>query len=205
MKQRLPILLAWLAVPLLFALLVSLLPDTTLVTIGITQIPFLAFSGLVVTYVVRGELSERSLRLATAFAALAGLAFAGYLSYSWSQNVLPKCSSGGCLATEFSTYADMFLGIRTSTVGVFGYSLVLLSLLIPGLWGQAATWSLGLFGFLVSLYLTSSSVLVLETTCQWCLGSATAMTTILIISSLRLYLANRRMNELTGKDPDPAV
>lgn len=205
MKQRLPILLAWLAVPLLFALFISLLPGTTLVSIGITQIPFLAFSGLVVTYVVRGEVSERTLRLATAFAALAGLAFAGYLSYSWSQNVLPQCSSGGCAATEFSTYADMFLGIRTSTVGVVGYSLVLLSLLIPGLWAKAATWSLGIFGFLVSLYLTLSSIFVLETTCQWCLGSATAMTTILIVSSLRLFLVYRRMDELPDKDPDPAI
>lgn len=193
MSRRLLIPLLWLPIPFLYAGFVSLFPDTTSESIVITQIPFLALSGVVIVYAIRGRLSELALRLATGFAAVAGLAFAGYLTYKWNQNVLPECSTGGCAAAQFSKYADMFFGIRTSTVGVYGYSLVLLSLLIPGLWGKVSTWALGLFGFGVSVYLTSSSIFDLGTTCQWCLGSASAMTTILLISSMRLAIEYRQV------------
>jgi uncharacterized membrane protein len=174
--------------PFLFAWFVSTFPDTTRESILITQLPFLALSGVVVAYAFQGRLSELTLRLATGFAALAGLAFAGYLTYKWNQNALPQCSTSGCATAQASKYSDMFFDIRTSDVGVFGYSLVLLSLFIPGLWGKAATWALSIFGFAVSAYLTASSIFDLETTCQWCIGSAAAMTTILLISSLRIAL-----------------
>ena len=36
------------------------------------------------------------------------------------------------------------------------------------------------------MYLTFYSVTELQTTCQWCIGSATAMTTIMVLSYWRL-------------------
>jgi uncharacterized membrane protein len=182
-------LLYWIPVPILFGLFVSFFPDTTVESIVITQLPFLALTGLVVAWVVRGSVSDGGLRLATAFAALAGLAYAAYLTYEWSQGSVPQCATGGCTVAQFSEGAELFFDFRTSTVGVVGYCLVLLSLLLPGVYGRVSTFALGTFGLGTSIYLTSYSIFELKTTCQWCLGSAAAMTTIFAISSIRLIKA----------------
>jgi uncharacterized membrane protein len=198
MEGRLRYLLFWIPVPILFGLFVSLFPDTTVESIVITQIPFLALTGVVVVYVLRGRLTELDLRLATGFAALAGLGYAAYLTYEWSQGSVPQCATGGCTVAQFSEGAELFFDFRTSTVGVVGYCLVLLSLLIPGVYGRVSTFALGTFGFGTSIYLTSYSIFELKTTCQWCLGSAAAMTTIFAISSIRLIKAYLD----GGYDPD---
>ncbi len=204
MDRRLRYGLFWIPVPILFGLFVWSFPETTLESIVITQIPFLALSGLVVLYALRGTLSELSMRLATAFAALAGLAYASYLTYEWSQGSIPQCATGGCTAVQFSPGAELFFDFRTSTVGVVGYCLVLLSLLIPGVYGRASTWALGAFGFGTSIYLTTYSIFELKTTCQWCLGSAAAMTTIFVISTIRLMHAylNPELDLDDLDDPD---
>jgi uncharacterized membrane protein len=182
-------LLFWLPIPALFAFFILLMPDTTIESVLITQLPFLALSLLVVYSVFKG-FSEKIIKLVILFAALTGLGFATYLSIKWQQNVLPECGSGGCAAAQFSKYADMFFGIRTSLVGVIGYILILLSLLFKGDFARFLTLGLALFGFVVSAYLTYSSVFDLETTCQWCLGSASAMTTIFTLSCFRLWFAD---------------
>lgn len=204
MDQRLRYLLFWTPVPILFGLFVWTFPDATLESIVITQIPFLALSGLVVAWVVRGWLTETTLRLATGFAAVAGLAYAAYLTYEWSQGSIPQCATGGCTVAQFSAGAELFFDFRTSTVGVVGYCLVLLSLLIPGVYGRASTWALGAFGFGTSIYLTTYSIFELKTTCQWCLGSAAAMTTIFAISTIRLMHAylNPEFDADDFDDPD---
>jgi uncharacterized membrane protein len=204
MDRRLRYGLFWIPVPILFGLFVWSFPETTIESIVITQIPFLALSGLVALYALRGTPSELSLRLVTVFAALVGLAYASYLTYEWSQGSIPQCATGGCTVVQFSAGAELFLGFRTSTVGVVGYCLVLLSLLIPGIYGTVSTWALGIFGFGTSIYLTSYSIFELQTTCQWCLGSAAAMTTIFTISSIRLvrtYLDSGY--DLDDTDVDP--
>lgn len=189
MQGRLRYLLFWIPVPILFGLFVSFFPDTTVESIVITQIPFLALTGVVLVYVIRGRLTELDLRLATAFAALAGLAYAAYLTYEWGQGSVPQCATGGCTIAQFSDGAELFFDFRTSTVGVVGYCLVLVSLLIPGVYGRVSTFALGTFGLGTSIYLTSYSIFELKTTCQWCLGSAAAMTTIFTISAIRLIKA----------------
>ena len=179
--------LPWVGVLVAFGVLVSLLPDTTVESIVITQIPLVPVTGLVIYRFFRpGELPEKAVKITTALVALAGLSFATYLAVKWAAGELPTCSTGGCTAAQYSEGADLFFGIRTTTVGITGYSLVLLSLLIPRNPGRFATTFLGTFGFGTSMYLTSYSVLTLETTCQWCLGSAAAMTTIMALSYWRL-------------------
>lgn len=182
------VLFFWLPTPFLFAGFVWLMPDTTIESIAITQAPFLALTFLVGLSVLKG-FTEKLIKLAILFAALCGLAFASYLAIKWQQNVLPQCGSGGCAAAQFSKYADMFFGIRTSTVGIIGYLLLIFSLLLKGEVGRIVTLALATFGFAVSVYLTASSIFDLETTCQWCLGSASAMTTIFILSLIRLWFS----------------
>ncbi|MFM8519779.1 MAG: vitamin K epoxide reductase family protein [Solirubrobacterales bacterium] len=179
--------LPWIGVLVLFGVGVSLLPDATTETILITQTPLLPVSGLVIYSFFRsGPLPELAVRITIALVALAGLSFASYLAIKWAAGELPTCSTGGCTAAQYSDGADLFFGIRTTTVGITGYSLVLLSLLLPGNLGRFTTPFLGTFGFGTSMYLTFYSVTELNTTCQWCLGSAAAMTTIMVLSYWRL-------------------
>jgi len=182
------IFLAWLSIPVLFGLFIFNLPEASIESVIITQIPFLALSGIIGFYLLKNRLPENVIKIATGFAGLAGLAFAGYLALKWSQGTLPNCSAGGCVKAQYSSYAELFFGIRTTTVGIIGYCLVLLSLIIKGNIGRATTAILGTIGIAVSFYLTYSSVFVLDTTCQWCLGSASAMTTIFTLSMIRLWL-----------------
>lgn len=179
--------LPWVGVLVGFGVLISVLPDTTVESIVITQIPLVPVTGLIVYGFLRsGELPEVAARVTSALVALAGLSFASYLAIKWASGVLPTCSTGGCATAQYSEGADLFFGIRTTTVGITGYSLVLLSLLIPGNLGRMSTAFLGTFGFGTSMYLTFYSVTELDTTCQWCIGSATAMTTIMALSYWRL-------------------
>ncbi|MFM8889364.1 MAG: vitamin K epoxide reductase family protein [Solirubrobacterales bacterium] len=179
--------LPWVGVLVAFGVLISVLPDTTAESIAITQIPLIPVSGLVIFSFFRtGPLPEAAARVTVALVALAGMSFAAYLASKWASGELPTCSTGGCTAAQYSDGADLFFGIRTTTVGLTGYSLVLLSLLVPGNAGRFITAFLGTFGFGTSMYLTFYSVTELETTCQWCIGSATAMTTIMVLSYWRL-------------------
>lgn len=177
----------WIAFLILFGFGVTLLPGTTWQSIMTTQIPLIPVSGLVIfRYFNPGPFSEKAVKITTAFVALAGFAFAAYLAWEWHRGVLPQCGSGGCTAAQYSPGGELFFGIRTTTVGLTGYTLVLLSLLLPGNLGRLATAGLGTFGFATSMYLTGYSVTELNTTCQWCIGSATAMTTIFTLSFWRL-------------------
>ena len=180
--------LPWVAVLVLAGILVSLLPGTTKWSILITQIPLLPVTGLVVyRYFRPGYLPERAVKVTIALVALAGLSFAIYLGATWATGGTPTCSAGGgCSAAETSEGATLFFGIRTTTVGMVGYSLILLSLLVPGNLGRISTAALGTFGFGTSAYLTTYLATEFQTSCQWCLGSSVAMTTIFALSFWRL-------------------
>ena len=181
--------LPWVGVLVAAGVLVSLLPGTTKWSILITQIPLVPVTGLVVYRFFRpGELPEKAAKITIALVALAGLSFAIYLGVSWNDGAsTATCSvGGGCSAAETSDGATLFFGIRTTTVGMIGYSLVLLSLLIPGNLGRMATAFLGTFGFGTSAYLTTYLATEFNTSCQWCLGSSAAMTTIFALAYWRL-------------------
>lgn len=180
----------WVAVLVLAGLIVSLLPETTKWSILITQLPLIPVTGLVIYRFLRPEegLQERALKITIALVALVGLAFAVYIGLSWGgggSNAV--CSTGGCNAAETSDGAKLFFGIRTTTVGMVGYSLILLSLLVPGNVGRLTTAFLGTFGFATSVYLTHYLATEFNTSCQWCLGSAFAMTTLFALSYWRLF------------------
>lgn len=181
-----PAKISWLLFLPLFALFVLALPDSTWQTVLITQVVLLPMTFF---FFLPGDLERRMRWTLVAVAAL-GLLCASYLAYNWYTESTVQCSTDGCAIAQSSSYATLFFGIPTSTVGVIGYTLVLLSLLLwsrPG--GELLTAALGAFGLAVSWYLTYSSVVVLETTCQWCLGSATAMTAIGILSYIAFVRA----------------
>ncbi len=116
-----------------------------------------------------------------------GLAIAGYLTYVKYAHLKPIClTGGGCEVVQSSSYAT-FAGMPVPVLGLTGYALILLTLLIPGDIGRGATALLAVSGFGFSIYLTWLELVRIKAICQWCVGSAIVMTALAIVSSIRLW------------------
>lgn len=133
-------------------------------------------------------MTDRRLGIAIAFICTLGLGVAGYLTYNKIAGGKIACPVGGtgCSIVQKSEYAE-FAGIPVPYLGLFGWISILLSLLIPGDIGRAATALLGVFGFLFSMYLTYLEIWVIEAICQWCVANAVLMTFLAIVAVVRLW------------------
>lgn len=128
-------------------------------------------------------------RQAIAILALAGVFVALYL---WLHKVgligVLQCGTGGCDTVQGSPYADL-LGLPVALYGVVGYAVLLVLSLVavqqpdaaPG-WPDAALALLASLGFLFTVYLTAVELFVIHAFCRWCLGSATIITAITVLS-----------------------
>lgn len=122
------------------------------------------------------ESGKDGLLYAIAAFATAGLAVAVYLTYVKYNGGVPSCSIvHGCQRVQDSAYAEL-AGLPIPVLGIIGYTLILLSLLIPGERGRMATALLALIGFGFSAYLTYLELFVIDALCQWCVISAVTMT-----------------------------
>jgi uncharacterized membrane protein len=130
--------------------------------------------------------TERRLRLAAAALALVGLAIAAYITIADSSGATPVCLAGGhgCQTVAESSYAEL-AGIRVSTIGIFGYALVLGAAATPGDPGRLAGFVLALVGAGFSVYLTYLEFGVIDAVCQWCLASAVVMALLLVVGGWR--------------------
>jgi uncharacterized membrane protein len=132
-------------------------------------------------------MTDRRLGIVIAILGLIGLAIATYLTYVHYAHLKPLClSSGGCEIVQNSQYAH-FAGIPVPVLGLVGWIGILLSLLIPGDLGRAATALLTLFGFGFSAYLTYLELFKIHAICQWCVGNAVIMTLTMILAVTRLW------------------
>ena len=116
---------------------------------------------------------------------LAGIAIASYLTWVHYEGISPVCTTGGCERVQASTYAEIG-PIPVALLGLIGYVLILVSLVVPGEIGRALTFMLTLSGFAFSLYLTYLEVFVIDALCQWCLASAVVMTLLFVTATVRL-------------------
>jgi uncharacterized membrane protein len=131
-------------------------------------------------------MTDRRLGIAITVLGFLGLGIATYLTYVHYAGLEPICAaSRGCEIVQQSKYAE-FAGIPVPVLGLVGYIGILLSLLIPGDIGRAATALLALFGFGFSAYLTYLEIYKIKAICQWCVGSAIVMTIIAILAFVRL-------------------
>lgn len=114
------------------------------------------------------------------------MAVAGYLTYTgWSGDQAAFCEAGsGCDLVQSSQWAT-FLGVPTAVWGLLSYvALAYIAVRVkrpPVQWQRA--WVVGVIGWGVSVYLTAISVVVLGTTCPYCLASLgifTAIVTLLV-------------------------
>ena len=117
---------------------------------------------------------------------LAGMAVASYLTYTgWTGDRLAYCEAGGgCDIVQSSQWAS-FLGVPTALWGLLlyaGLAYIALRVRRPAAQWRGA-WILAMVGLGVSVYLTAISLLVIQATCPYCLGSLgifTAITALLL-------------------------
>jgi uncharacterized membrane protein len=131
--------------------------------------------------------SDRTLRIAAATVALAGVAVAGYLTLVHFEDEALVCvAGGGCETVQESEYAEI-AGIPVALLGLGAY-LVMLGLLV---WDTAharlAASVVALVGLLFSLYLLALQLFVIEAVCVWCLANDVVIAPLLaVLTALRL-------------------
>ena len=121
--------------------------------------------------------SERSLRIAAAVLALAGIGVAIYIVIADSGGGAPKCLAGGsgCETVAHSRYSHL-AGVNVAVFGIVGYALLLVSAILAGDPGRFGGFVAALIGFGYSIYLTYLELFVIDAICQWCVASAVLMT-----------------------------
>ena len=130
--------------------------------------------------------SERTLRIAGALLAVAGIGVATYIAIAESGGGAPKCLAGGhgCQTVAESSYSHL-AGINVAVLGIAGYVLLLVAALWPGDAGRFGGFLTALVGFGFSAYLTYLELFVIDAICQWCVASAVVMTLSLAVAAAR--------------------
>ena len=141
--------------------------------------------------------SERTLRIAGALLAIAGIGVATYIAIAESGGGAPKCLAGGhgCQTVAESRYSHL-AGVNVAVIGIAGYVLLLVAALWPGDAGRFGGFLTGLIGFGFSVYLTYLELFVIDAICQWCVASAVVMTLSLAVAACRAFAYTGR--ELSG-------
>jgi uncharacterized membrane protein len=132
-------------------------------------------------------LSDRALRIAAVFVALAGIAVAGYLTWAHYADRSVICvQGGGCEEVQESSYAEI-AGIPVAVLGLAFYvsTLALLAWDDPIARISAAT--LALVGLLFSAYLVVVQVFVIDAVCLWCMASDLVLVPALaVLTAMRI-------------------
>jgi uncharacterized membrane protein len=132
-------------------------------------------------------MSRRTLKYLMIALTVAGLALASYLTYVHYAGIKVACVQGHdeCEAVQTSIYSHV-AGVPVATMGLIGYFLILVSLLVPDSENsRLATLILTLGGFGFSVYLTYREVFSLEKICEWCVSSAILLTILMGLSIWR--------------------
>ena len=130
---------------------------------------------------------QNYLRIISIILALAGIGISIYLTWVHYSDVNPVCTSGtSCIKVQNSDYADV-QGIPVALLGIIGYSLILISLIIKHKYSIMVTIFLTTIGVGFSLYLTYLELFVINAICEWCVISAIIMIILFILSWIRAF------------------
>jgi uncharacterized membrane protein len=134
-------------------------------------------------------MTDRRLRLAMAVVGVAGLAIAGYLTWTHYAGIRPVClASGGCERVQTSSYAHL-AGVPVALIGIAGYAAILATVALRGETVLVLSALAALVGFGFSAYLTYLELFTIDAVCQWCVASAIAMTALAALAVWRLVRA----------------
>lgn len=138
--------------------------------------------------------NEDLLRWVGVLMAIVGIGISLYLSYVKLADTEVVCSTSGaldCHSVQDSAYASL-LGVPIAFLGLAGYGAILGILLLSSrielfeAYGPALLFSITLFGFMYSMFLTYVEGFILEKWCQWCIASAMLMTGLFVMSGVQL-------------------
>ena len=144
------------------------------------------------------------LRIAHLVITTIGILDSVYLSWIKFAHQESRCLAGvgDCFSVNTSRYATIF-GIPVAVIGLVGYCLVLLFLLLESRdqgWqanSLMAVFGLTLFGTLFSAYLTFLEIAVIRAICPFCVISAVSMLSLFVISIVRLALPAKEGQSIT--------
>jgi uncharacterized membrane protein len=132
-------------------------------------------------------LSDRVLRPLAALVALAGVAVAGYLTWSRLGNGSVVCPiGGGCETVQESEYAEL-VGIPVAVPGLVAYAVVLGLIAWDTPYARLAAAAFALVGLVFSGYLLVVQLFVIDAVCIWCLANDVVIAPALaVVTGLRL-------------------
>jgi uncharacterized membrane protein len=118
--------------------------------------------------------------------AIAGLIDSIYLSWlHLGSGHAAFCETGGgCDIVQSSAWAEVG-GIPVALIGLAGYIVILLALLLDkqlGEWGQTIVLGATMIGTLYSAFLTYVEVFILRAICPYCVASAVFMVGLLVVA-----------------------
>jgi uncharacterized membrane protein len=129
--------------------------------------------------------TDRRLRLAALVLAVAGIAVAAYLTYVHYEGIAPVCGLGGdCERVQTSPWSEL-AGVPVAVLGLAGYLLVAVALVVDGERGRLAAVLLAWGGFAFSAYLTYRELFSIDAVCPWCVSSAILMTLLAALTTVR--------------------
>lgn len=132
---------------------------------------------------------DRTLRRAMIVLTLVGIGIASYLTYVHYKGLSPICAiNQGCEKVQSSKYAKVG-GAPVPVIGLVGYLAIFASLTVRGELARLATAVMAIGGFAFSVYLTSLELFQIHAICQWCVGSAIVMTSLAVLSTIRVLRA----------------
>jgi uncharacterized membrane protein len=119
--------------------------------------------------------------------ALAGVAVAGYLTWSHYAGGSVVCPvGGGCETVQESEYAKL-AGIPVAVLGLTAYVVILGLVAWDTPVARLAAAALSLTGLLFSLYLLVVQLFVIDAICVWCLANDVVIAPALaLVTALRL-------------------
>ena len=132
-------------------------------------------------------MSDRALRLAATFVALAGVAIAGYLTWTHYAGEAAVCPiGGGCETVQESEYAEL-AGVPVALLGVSAYAAILALVAWDTPNARLGAAALSLTGLCFSGYLLVVQAFVIEAFCVWCLANDVVVAPALaVVTALRL-------------------
>jgi uncharacterized membrane protein len=148
-------------------------------------------------------MGDRALHRALLVLILVGIGIASYLTYVHYNGLAPICAVGhGCEKVQSSKYAKVG-GVPVPLIGLAGYLGILGSLLLRGELARLATAGMAYVGVAFSGYLTFLELFRIHAICQWCVGSATVMTAIAVLATIRVLRApDERLAPVEGMAAD---
>ncbi len=129
-------------------------------------------------------MSDRTLRLAVAGVATAGLGVAAYLTWvHYHPGALVCTRGGGCETVQRSHYA-VLLGVPVAVYGVAAWALVLALVGWDTITARALTFAVAVGAAAFATYLVVLQVAVIDAVCVWCLANDVVLVPLLTLLTL---------------------